>query len=290
MTWSRLILKDKAPSFVVESIMELHSKPIMPKGFKCASKNCGIKPEGRDLSIFYSEVPAIAAGVFTKSLIPGAAVILGREIIKNRCLQAIVVNSGISNVGTDQRGVQNARRMALAASKELGIPERQVIMSSTGVIAKQLAIELIEREIQGIFKELQDDPIEGAKGIITTDTRLKVFSISDEEAIITLIGKGSGMVEPNMGTVLVYVFTDARIEARALDDLLRDAVNYSLNMLSIDTDTSTSDTCIAMANGVAGRVNKSPAACRGDECMPYRGGYKGERSVPLIRLGPCVQL
>jgi glutamate N-acetyltransferase/amino-acid N-acetyltransferase len=146
--------------------------------------------------------------------------------------------------------------MAVAVSKEFNIPENEVIMSSTGVIAKPLPIEKIEHGVQGISKELVDDPVVGAKGIMTTDTYPKAISASVDDATITIIGKGSGMIEPNMATMLVYIFTDAKIETPILDEILRDSVADSFNMLSVDTDTSTSDTCIAMANGLAGAVDK----------------------------------
>jgi glutamate N-acetyltransferase/amino-acid N-acetyltransferase len=236
--------------------MKLHEKPVMPKGFKCTSKNCGIKNGGGDISIFYSETKANAAGVFTQNKFPGAPVILGREIIKNGSLRAIIVNGKVSNVGTGNEGIENARRMAMAVSKEFDIPQEEVIMSSTGVIAKQLPIETIENGVRGISRNLQDDPIIGARGIMTTDTYPKALSISVGEAVITIVGKGSGMIEPNMATMLVYIFTDAEIEVPVLDKMLREAVSSSFNMLSVDTDTSTSDTCIVMANGLAGKVDE----------------------------------
>ena len=227
----------------------------MPVGFKCGSKNCGIKDIGNDLSIFISENIANAAGVFTKSLFPGAPVILGRKIIKHGKLNAIVVNSKVSNVGTGEPGIQNAQRMADAVATEFGYGENQVLMSSTGVIAKPLPIELIENGIKGISDVLTDDPLTGAEGIMTTDTYPKAISLSAGESTITIVGKGSGMIEPNMATMLVYIFTDADIDSSTLDTLLRSAVNDSFNMLSVDTDTSTSDTCIIMANGKKGRVD-----------------------------------
>lgn len=236
--------------------MKLHKKAIMPKGFKCASKNCGLKDEGNDLSVFCSEARANAAGVFTKNKFPGAPVILGREIIENGYLRGIIVNSKVSNVGTGVQGIENARRMAIAVSKEFNIPENEVIMSSTGVIGRQLPIEMIENGVKGISKNLEEDPLVGAKGIMTTDTYPKALSVSVDEAVITIIGKGSGMIEPNMATMLIYIFTDAEIETSLLDTMLREAVRTSFNMLSVDTDMSTSDTCIMMANGLAGKVDE----------------------------------
>lgn len=248
--------------------MKLHTKPIMPEGYKCASINCGIKEDGNDLSIFTSTVPANAAGVFTKNLFPGAPVILGREIIKHGQLQAIVVNSKVSNVGTGNEGIENARKMGRAVANVFSIPENEVMMSSTGVIAKPLPIELIENGIKQFPGKLEDDPMVGAQGIMTTDTYPKAISLSAGDCTITIVGKGSGMIEPNMATMLVYIFTDAKIDGAVLDKMLRDSVNDSFNMLSVDTDTSTSDTCIIMANGLKGQVDENLfAACLKFGCI-----------------------
>jgi len=237
--------------------MELHKKAMMPKGFKCASRNCGLKEDGKDVSVFYSEVQANSAGLFTRNKFPGAPIILGREIIKRGTLRAIIANSKVSNVGTGLEGIRAAGRMAMAVSGEFNVPREEVIMSSTGVIAKRLPIEKIERGVLGMSRELVDDPMVGAKGIMTTDTYPKAISASAGEAVITIIGKGSGMIAPNMATMLVYIFTDAEVESSLLDKMLRDAVEDSFNMLSVDTDTSTSDTCLAMANGLAGKVDRN---------------------------------
>lgn len=236
--------------------MKLHEKPKMPKGFTCTGINCGIKETGMDLSLFHSESCANAAAVFTRSHFPGAPVIVGREIIKKGFLRSIVVNSRVSNVGTGEAGVQNARRMATAVAREMNVPEDEVIMSSTGVIAKPLPIERIEAGIAGISAKLVDDPLLGARGIMTTDTYPKAISLSVEDATLTIIGKGSGMIEPNMATMLVYIFTDAAVRTPELDKMLREVVDTTFNMLSVDTDTSTSDTCVAMANGLAGTVDR----------------------------------
>jgi glutamate N-acetyltransferase / amino-acid N-acetyltransferase len=234
--------------------MSFHTAAVFPRGFSCASRNCGLKPVAKDLSIFRSEVSASAAAVFTRNRFPGAPVIVGRETIQRGRLQAIVVNSKVSNVGTGEQGILNARRMAVAASAELGVRPDEVLVSSTGVIGKQLPIELIEQGLQGMASELTRDPLVGAEGIMTTDTYPKALSAQVGDAVITWVAKGAGMVEPNMATMLVYIFTDAAIDAEPLDRMLRAAIDESFNMLSVDTDTSTSDTCAILANGLAGPV------------------------------------
>jgi len=236
--------------------MEFHEKPRFPRGFRCASRHIGIKREGRDLAVFVSDVPAAAAAVFTRNRFPGAPIVVGRETVRGGSLRAIVVNSRVSNVGTGERGIRDTRRTAEIAAAEFGVAPGEVLVSSTGVIGVPLPMERIEAGLPGISSELQHDPLVGAAGIMTTDTYAKAVSLSAGDVTITLVGKGSGMIEPNMATMLVYIFTDARIDAASLDRLLRDAVEDTFNMLSIDTDTSTSDTCAILANGVAGTVEE----------------------------------
>ena len=234
--------------------MAFHEQPRFPTGFRCASRNCGLKPVDKDLALFVSERDAAAAAIFTRNQFPGAPVILGREIIKGGQLRAIVVNSKVSNVATGAAGVATARRMAMAAAVECGTSAEKVLVSSTGVIGVQLPIEKIESGLRGMTLELTDDPLVGARGIMTTDTHPKALSVSVGPATISWIAKGSGMIEPNMATMLAYIFTDAEFAPATIDRMLRRAAHVSFNMLSVDTDTSTSDTCALMANGMAGRV------------------------------------
>ncbi|MHB1864471.1 MAG: bifunctional glutamate N-acetyltransferase/amino-acid acetyltransferase ArgJ [Gemmatimonadaceae bacterium] len=234
--------------------MEFHHRPEFPRGFRCASRHIGLKPKGKDLALFVSDVDAAAAAVFTRNQFPGAPVVLGRETIKAGRLRAVVVNSKVSNVATGAQGLEHARRMAAAAAAEVGCDPGRVLVSSTGVIGVSLPIEKIEQGMHGIRGELQDDPIVGAHGIMTTDTHPKALSARVGDATITWVAKGSGMIEPNMATMLVYIFTDAAFDAPTLDRMLRRAVHVSFNMLSVDSDTSTSDTCAILANGLAGAV------------------------------------
>lgn len=264
-----------------------HDRPRFPRGFRCASRNVGLKPEAKDLTLFVSEVEASAAAVFTRNHFPGAPIILGRETIKGGRLRAIVANSKVSNVATGAAGVENARRMAAAAAREIGGDAGQVLVSSTGVIGVQLPIEKIERGIVGMSAELQDDPLVGAEGIMTTDTFPKAFSCSVGTATITWVAKGSGMIEPNMATMLAYIFTDAALDTATLDRLLREAVGRSFNMLSVDTDTSTSDTCAILANGMAGAVDEAAfreALLAGSIKMTETLGRDGEGAEHLLRV------
>ena len=238
--------------------MPFDDSPVFPRGFRCASRNCGLKVDGKDLALFASDTDAVAAAVFTRNQFPGAPVILGRETIEGGRLRAIVANSKVSNVATGAEGLASARRMAAAAAKEIGTTPDRILVSSTGVIGRRLPIEKIEAGLAGMSAELQPDPLVGAAGIMTTDTHPKALSsrVAGSGATITWVAKGSGMIEPNMATMLAYIFTDAAVERGVLDRMLRDAVHVSFNMLSVDTDTSTSDTCAILANGLAGPVDE----------------------------------
>lgn len=267
--------------------MLFDNPPAMPRGLRCASRNAGLKPRARDLTLFASDVDCTAAAVFTRNQFPGAPVILGRETIAGGVLRAVVVNSKVSNVATGDEGVARARRMAAAAARELGTEESKVLVSSTGVIGVPLPIEKIEAGIAGMRAELGADPMIGAEGIMTTDTHPKAFSTRVGAATLTWVGKGAGMIEPNMATMLVYIFTDAAFDAAALDAMLRRAVDVSLNMLSVDTDTSTSDTCAILANGLAGRVDAAAferALTAGCIRMAETIARDGEGARHLIRV------
>jgi glutamate N-acetyltransferase/amino-acid N-acetyltransferase len=264
-----------------------HDPPHFPRGFRCASRHIGLKPQGKDLSLFMSDIDASAAAVFTRNQFPGAPVILGRETIRGGRLRAIAVNSKVSNVATGEVGLQHARRMATAAAREVGTTPDRVLVSSTGVIGVPLPIEVIERGLNGMGRELQDDPLVGAEGIMTTDRHPKALSLSVGNATITWVAKGAGMIEPNMATMLVYIFTDAWFAPDTLSRMLRQAVDVSFNMLSVDSDTSTSDTCAILANGLAGVVDErifAAALVAGCIRMAETLARDGEGATRLLRV------
>jgi glutamate N-acetyltransferase / amino-acid N-acetyltransferase len=261
--------------------------PVFPQGFRCASRNVGLKPSAPDLTLFVSDVDAAAAAVFTRNHFPGAPIVLGRETIRGGSLRAIIANSKVSNVATGASGLENARRMARAAAAELSTTADKVLVSSTGVIGVPLPIEKIETGVVGMATELVADPMRGAEGIMTTDSHPKALSARVGAATITWVAKGSGMIEPNMATMLSYIFTDAAFDAATLDRLLRTAVAPTFNMLSVDTDTSTSDTCVLLANGLAGAVDEAAfldtliAGCRR---MTEILARDGEGALHLLRV------
>ncbi len=267
--------------------MRFHESPRFPRGFRCASRNVGLKPDAKDLALFVTEVDAAAAAVFTRNRFPGAPVILGRETIKGGTLRGIVVNSKVSNVATGDAGLEHARRMATAAASEIGTTADRMLVSSTGVIGIPLPIEKIERGLRGMSAELQENPLVGAEGIMTTDTHPKAMSASVGEATITWIAKGSGMIQPNMATMLAYIFTDAAFDVATLRRLLTRAVHVSFNMLSVDSDTSTSDTCAILANGLAGPVDEAAFAAaltEGSVRMTEMLARDGEGATRLLRV------
>ncbi len=234
--------------------------PLAVPGFSWLGKNIGIKDDTPDFAVACARVPCSAAGVFTRNNFPGAPVVVGREHIADGRLQAIVVNSKNANVATGPDGIEDARRMCRAMGAALGIDPALVLPSSTGVIGRPLPIARIEAACRSIRAELQEGPAaleRFARAIMTTDTHPKWVSRRIGKATLSGVAKGSGMIEPNMATLLSYFFTDAALDAATLRGVLQRAVNRSFNRVSVDTDTSTSDTVVVLANGLAGPV---PAA------------------------------
>ncbi len=223
-------------------------------GFRAAGVRCGIKPSGAlDLALFVSDSPANAAAVFTRNRFPGAPVRVSRAHLRDGRARAVVVNSGISNVATGAVGLRNARAMCRQAAEELGLPPKDVQVASTGVIGNQLPMELIAPGIRKAARALSATGwSRAARAILTTDTRPKLAQVTRRSFSLLGFAKGSGMVMPNMATMLVYMVTDLAVESAFLSDALREAVDPTFNRLTIDGETSTSDTVLVMANGAAG--------------------------------------
>jgi glutamate N-acetyltransferase/amino-acid N-acetyltransferase len=227
-----------------------------PQGYLSLAKNVGIKDNTLDLTVIYSTVRARAAAMFTRNRFPGAPVIVGREHIADGFVQALVINSKNANVAMGKQGIANAIETCRIVAKELGINPYDVLPFSTGVIGRPLPMEKIRAGLKGIRKELKPNNLKlAAEAIMTTDMYPKYVFCQVGSAIIAGIAKGAGMIEPNMATMLVYLMTDAELAKSALRPMLRRVVDRTFNCLSIDTDTSTSDTVVLMANGLAGKVN-----------------------------------
>ena len=227
------------------------------KGFKAGGVHCGIRKNVKkpDLAMIASEVPCAAAAVFTKNLVKGAPILVTKENLKDGRAQAVICNSGNANT-CNADGVRKAMKMCSLAADALGLRPKDVIVASTGVIGKVLPLEPIAAAIPGLAASLTTRGSEdAARAIMTTDTVVKNFAVSctlgGKAVSIGGIAKGSGMIHPNMGTMLCFLTTDAAVSPKALDAALRSAVDVSFNMVSIDGDTSTNDTCAILANGLA---------------------------------------
>lgn len=227
-----------------------------PQGFLSCAKNVGIKDDTLDLTVIYSTARARAAAMFTRNRFPGAPVIVGREHIADGFVQALVINSKNANVAMGQAGIDHALETCRIVAEELGIEPRDVLPFSTGVIGRPLPMDKICTGLRGIRDELKPNNLAlAAQAIMTTDKYPKYISRQIGPATISGIAKGAGMIEPNMATMLVYLMSDAELPAPALRPMLRRVVERTFNSISIDTDTSTSDTVVLMANGLAGPVN-----------------------------------
>lgn len=233
----------------------MQALPFSPRGFRSSVKNVGIRDETLDFTVIVSDVPATAAALFTQSRFCGAAILVGREHVSDGQLQAFVINSKNANVATGEQGLANTREIVQLVATELHIDPHDILPSSTGVIGWQLPMEKIRAGIAGLGQQLQEGQLHlCAQGIMTTDTHPKLGVRRIGNAVLVGMAKGVGMIEPDMATMLSYFVTDARIPADALRQMLKEAVDVSFNCLSIDTDTSTSDTVAIMANGLAGEV------------------------------------
>ncbi|QDP99793.1 bifunctional glutamate N-acetyltransferase/amino-acid acetyltransferase ArgJ [Lysinibacillus fusiformis] len=245
---------------------KLSSKNILsPKGFKAAGMHCGLKHKKKDLAVLVSDVPASVAGVFTTNAVQAAPLKVTKEVVyTTKKIQAMIVNSGNANACTGKQGLQDAQTMQVLTAGKLGIEANLVGVCSTGVIGEIMNMEPIEKGIAQL--EPQDNlesAIDFAQAIMTTDTVMKNTSYSTivdgKEVIIAGVAKGSGMIEPNMATMLGFITTDANIESDVLQAALSDITNLTFNAITVDGDTSTNDTVVVMANGLAGNESLTTA-------------------------------
>jgi glutamate N-acetyltransferase / amino-acid N-acetyltransferase len=226
-----------------------------PQGFLSLAKNVGIKDSTLDLTVIYSTVRARAAAMFTRNRFPGAPVVVGKKHIANGFVQALVTNSKNANVAMGKQGLDNAIETCRMVAEELGVDPYDVLPFSTGVIGRPLPMDKIRAGLRGIRGELKPENLKlAAEAIMTTDKYPKYFSVHVGSTVIAGIAKGAGMIEPNMATMLVYLMTDAELPKATMRPMLRRIVDRTFNSMSIDTDTSTSDTVVLMANGLAGKV------------------------------------
>jgi len=226
-----------------------------PKGFLASGISCGIRKKGKkDLALIVSEKMAAAAGVYTKNLVKGAPITVTRKHNENGYLRAIIVNSGNANT-CNENGIEIAEEMCGLVEKYTGISSCDVAVASTGVIGQKLCIEPISAGMPALLGALGKNSGDAAEAIMTTDTAKKEVAVSFEvggkSAKIGAIAKGSGMIHPDMATMLVFVTTDAAITPEMLRKALDYGITDTFNMISIDRDTSTNDTVLVLANGMA---------------------------------------
>ena len=231
------------------------------KGFLAASAAAGIKSKDRkDMAVIYSQVPCQAAGTFTTNVVKAAPVKWDQKLVKESGeAQAVVINAGIANACTGAEGYSYCKATAQAASEALGVDENSVLVASTGVIGMQLPMDRLTagiRMMAPLLSDTQESGTEAAKAIMTTDTEKKEVAVEFEAGgkTVTIGGmcKGSGMIHPNMCTMLAFVTTDLAISRELLQEALSQDIKDTYNMISVDGDTSTNDTVLLLANGMAG--------------------------------------
>lgn len=228
-----------------------------PKGFLASGIHCGLKKEKKDLALIYSETICDAAAAYTQNLVKGQPIQVTMEHLQNGKAQAVIINSGNANTCTGEEGKQKAFQMTDFIAKEMDIDKSDVIVASTGVIGVQLPIEKIEAGVPQLVQQMgKEGHVDASNAILTTDIRTKelalTITIGGKEITIGGMAKGSGMIEPNMATMLSFLTTDINIDGALLKEALLATVAKSYNSISVDGDTSTNDMVSVMANGLAG--------------------------------------
>ncbi len=228
------------------------------KGFTAAGIFCGIKRKKKDLALIYSELPCAAAGTFTLNKVKAAPLLITQSSInKGGQVKAVLVNSGNANACTGDAGFADALRMQKVCAEKLNINSDEVLIGSTGVIGQPMPMDKLEHGIADIVPQLSaNGGVDSAEAIMTTDKKIKSFALKVElskgEVVIGAVCKGSGMIAPNMATMLGFITTDAGVEKAFLQQMLSTAVKNSFNKISVDGETSTNDMVLLMANGASG--------------------------------------
>ncbi|MGN7388088.1 bifunctional ornithine acetyltransferase/N-acetylglutamate synthase [Sporosarcina sp. SAFN-015] len=250
----------------VQQMKRVSGKNIAtPKGFKAVGIHCGLKHKKHDLAVLLSEVPASVAGVFTTNAIQAAPLVVSKEVVQQTGqMQAVIINSGNANACTGKQGMIDALTMQEKTAEQLGIAANLVGVASTGVIGEKLNMEPL---LAGI-KQLQptstlEGSIQFSQAILTTDTVMKNtayrMEVDGKEITIAGTAKGSGMIEPNMATMLGFITTDAKIDSVHLQEALKSVTDVTFNSITVDGDTSTNDMVLVLANGLAGNQPLTPA-------------------------------
>ncbi len=242
------------------SIVKIEGGVSAAKGFWVAGTRAGIKAgkTNKDMAMIYSEKPAVTAGTFTKNLVKAAPVLWDKQITDAGVAQAVVVNTGIANACTGEIGYKNVQETAKLASEVLKVAQEHVLVASTGVIGFTLPMDTISEGVRKLSGMLKSDITSGndaAEAILTTDTHPKQvayqFELGGKKVTMGAMCKGSGMIHPNMGTMLGFIMTDVKIAKPLLDKALKETIEDTFNMISVDGDTSTNDSVLILANGMA---------------------------------------
>ncbi|SDJ42615.1 bifunctional glutamate N-acetyltransferase/amino-acid acetyltransferase ArgJ [Salimicrobium halophilum] len=227
---------------------------VTPKGFKAGGVHVGLRKTRKDVGVIMSDVPAVSAAVYTQSHFQAAPLKVTQDSLADGMIQAVIVNSAVANACTGEQGMKNAFQMRQWLAEYHGIPETAVAVSSTGVIGDQLPMDLVKKGCFGVTPT-DDGGEDFASAILTTDkeTKSSCYRMKIGEKVVTVAGasKGSGMIHPNMATMLGFITTDANIDPDAWNRLLKSTVDHSFNQITVDGETSTNDMVLAMANGMA---------------------------------------
>jgi glutamate N-acetyltransferase/amino-acid N-acetyltransferase len=236
---------------------EISGGATAPEGFLAGGIACGVRGgSGLDLGLLYSESPCVSAGVYTRNAFKGAPVGVTQEAVGAGAVRTIIANSGNANAATGEPGIEDAKAMQEAAGRALGLSSREVAVASTGVIGERMPVGRIEESIPEVAGQLRRDGSALAEAILTTDTRTKEAAVrvplGGGHVTVGGVAKGSGMIHPNMGTMLAFLTTDAAVDRDCLEETLCRAVDASFNRVTVDGDTSPSDMALLLANGAAG--------------------------------------
>jgi glutamate N-acetyltransferase/amino-acid N-acetyltransferase len=260
-----------------------------PRGFRAAGIHCGIKAEKPDLALVVSDTPAAAAGTFTQIVTRSAPVILSETRLRSGRARAVLINSGNANACTGARGAGDARAMTAAAAAALGVADDLILLASTGVIGRPLPMDQITAGIPGLVASLGHDGMTAARAIMTTDAFPKTAAVridlDDGQITIGGIAKGAGMIHPNMATMIAVLTTDAAVDPAILRHALGSAVDRTFNCISVDGDTSTSDSVFLLANGAAGSAPITGPGARYDTFLAGLTDVAGRLARLIVRDG-----
>lgn len=259
-----------------------------PLGFRFAGFRCGLKNKRNDLGLIKSDFDCAAAGVLTTNVVRAACVDFNRRVLADGKLRAIVVNSGNANCATGEQGRRDTERMAELTADVLGVTPDEVAVASTGVIGQLLDMSKVERGIRGAAASFGADPRPFMEAILTTDLVEKFAEVERDGVTMLGVAKGSGMIAPNMATMLCFITTDAEVDANELQSTLREVADDTFNAMTVDSDTSTNDMLLVLANGASGR-QLSGAALRDMlhevcESLARQVARDGEGATKLIEI------